>query len=212
MSRLAPGADRLARGTYLAARRRLERTASWIARARRDDLTGWRAALGCWARVALLALGVVLMARLIRALPALMWLLSGVWLVAAWRAGKPPPGKARQAPETAPGAGADEPPDETLPGGNGEDLRALLLTLMGTGPAVHLSTVLAHLQEAGHWRGRTVTDLRRRLAALGVPHDRSVKVGGVPTWGIRRKHLQEGAEAPSPAPLQETSTEASTAA
>ncbi|MDT0477379.1 hypothetical protein RM863_35185 [Streptomyces sp. DSM 41014] len=204
-SRLARPADRLARGTYLAARRRLERTASWIARARRDDLTGWRAALGCWARVALLALGVVLVARLIRALPALMWLLSGVWLVAAWRAGKP-------APSETPAEPSEKPSGEAPVMAPGEALRALLLEVMGEADAVHLSTVLAHLQETGHWRGRTVTDLRRRLAALGVPHDRSVKVAGVPTWGVRRKHLQEGSEAPSPAPFQETSPEASTAA
>ncbi|MEV8600463.1 hypothetical protein AB0465_11355 [Streptomyces griseoviridis] len=202
MSRLAPGADRLARGTYLAARRCLDRAAAWIARARRDDLTGWRAALGCWVRVALLALGVLLLGRLIRALPALMWLLSGAWLVAAWRAGRPASAETADEP-------SEEPLTEAPAEAPGEALRALLLEVMGEADAVHLATVLAHLQKKGHWTGRTVTDLRRRLAALEVPHDRSVKVRGVPTWGVRRKHLQE---APSPAPTQETPTEASTAA
>ncbi|MER7967699.1 hypothetical protein ABTX35_01550 [Streptomyces sp. NPDC096080] len=201
MSRLARPADRLARGTYLAARHRLDRTAAWIAKGRRNDLTGWKAALGCILRLLALLISLYLLARLIRALPALMWLLSGAWLVAAWRAGKPASAEpsekpSREAPATAPG----------------EALRTLLLEVMGEADAVHLATVLAHLQEKGHWRGRTVTDLRRRLAALGVPHDRSVKVAGVPTWGVRRKHLQEQPQTPSPAPPQETSPEASTAA
>jgi hypothetical protein len=79
---------------------------------------------------------------------------------------------------------------------------------MGDAPAVHLRTVLAHLQERGQWEGRKVADLRAALEALDIPHDRRVKVAGVPTWGVRRRDLQ----APSPAAVQETSTTASTAA
>lgn len=81
-----------------------------------------------------------------------------------------------------------------IPGGEREAVRRLLLDVMGDADKVHLSTVLAHLQEHGQWEGRTVTDLRARLAALSIPHDRKVKVAGVPTWGVRRAHL----EAPSP--------------
>ncbi|QTU64239.1 hypothetical protein [Streptomyces scabiei] len=196
MTRLSRAADRLSTGSRLYARRLGARAAAWCARGRRDDLTGWRAALGIIVRLALLALGVYLLARLVRALPSLMWLLTSWWTVAAWRAGKPAAEAAEQEPEEAPAA-----PDV-------EVVRTLLLDLMGTGSGVHLRTVLAHLQEHGQWEGRTVTDLRAHLGRLGVPHDARVKLGGVPTWGVRRRDL----DAPSPAAAQETSPTASTAA
>jgi len=77
---------------------------------------------------------------------------------------------------------------------------------MGDGDKVHLRTVLAHLQEQGHWEGRSVTDLRARLTLLGIPHDRAVKVSGVPTWGVRRKDLVTL----SPATRQDSQAEPST--
>ncbi|MDX3162419.1 hypothetical protein PV516_01210 [Streptomyces scabiei] len=196
MTRLSRAADRLSTGSRLHARRLAARAAAWCARGRRDDLTGWRAALGIIVRLALLALGAYLLARLVRALPSLMWLLTGWWTIAAWRAGRPAAQAPQKEPEEAPAA-----PDV-------EVVRTLLLDLMGTGSGVHLRTVLAHLQEHGQWEGRTVTDLRAHLARLQVPHDARVKVGGVPTWGVRRRDL----EAPSPASTKAASTEASTAA
>jgi hypothetical protein len=89
---------------------------------------------------------------------------------------------------------APKAPAAPAPGGEREAVRRLLLDLIGDAHGVHLNTVLAHLQEHGQWEGRTVTDMRARLAHLGIPHDRSVKVAGVPTWGVRRTAL----EAPSP--------------
>jgi hypothetical protein len=152
----------------------------------------------------LLAIGAYLLARLVRALPALMWLLTGVWTIAAWRAGKTAVAVAEEVPpESA------EKPTAAL---DREAVRTLLLTLMGDGSGVHLRTVLAHLQQhpqtarlTASWK---VADLRARLVALGVPVDRSVKVRGVPTWGVRRRDL----EAPSPAAATEASTAPSTAA
>ncbi|MFB6934568.1 hypothetical protein [Streptomyces chartreusis] len=196
MSRLARIADRLAVGSRAHARRLGSRTAAWCARSRRDDLTGWKAKLGIIARLALLAFGVYLLARIVRAVPHLMWLLTGWWVLASWRAGKPAGTASEKAPEEASAA-----PDV-------EAVRTLLLTLMGTGHGVHLRTVLAHLQEHGQWEGRTVTDLRLHLGRLGVPCDRSVKVGRTPTWGVRRRDL----EAPSPVAAEEASTSPSTAA
>ncbi|KFG08115.1 hypothetical protein [Streptomyces scabiei] len=196
MTRLARAADRLAVGSRAYARRMGTRAAAWCARGRRHDLTGWRAVLGIFVRLALLGLGVYLLARIVRALPSAMWLITGWWTVAAWRAGKPAAEPAEEEPEEAPTA-----PDV-------EAVRTLLLDLMGTGSGVHLRTVLAHLQQHGQWEGRTVTDLRAHLGRLGVPHDARVKVAGVPTWGVRRRDL----EAPSPAVAQEASPGASTAA
>jgi len=196
VSRLARPAGRLATGSNALARRLAAGAAAWCARGRRYDLTGWRAALGILLRLVLLLFGACLLARLVRALPALMWLLSTAWTVAAWRAGRPAAEK------------AEEPPAEAAPALNPEAVRTLLLEVMGDAPAVHLRTVLAHLQKEGQWEGRKVGDLRAALEALEIPHDRRVKVAGVPTWGVRRRDL----EAPSPTEGQETSTAASTAA
>ncbi|AYD81686.1 hypothetical protein SEA_KROMP_85 [Streptomyces phage Kromp] len=197
MTRLHTTADRLATGSAALTRRLAARLAAWVRRARRDDLTGWRATLGCWARLALLALGGYLLWRLIRAFPNLLWLLTGTWIITAWRAGKQTP------------AAAPETPDEKGPTGAEVDaLRTLLLDLMGKGSGVHLRTVLAHLQEHDQWEGRTVTDLRLCLQRLGVPHDPRVKVAGVPTWGVRRRDLETPSEDSAP----QTSTASSTAA
>ncbi|MFE9127076.1 hypothetical protein ACFYOF_16925 [Streptomyces sp. NPDC007148] len=84
------------------------------------------------------------------------------------------------------------------PGSEREAVRRLLLDVMGDADKVHLKTVLAHLQKHGQWQGRTVTDMRTRLTALGIPHDRNVKVAGVPTWGVRRAPLEAPSRAPSP--------------
>lgn len=200
MSRLARPAARLAIGSSVLLRRIGTRTAAWVARGRRQDLTGWRAALGCWARLLLVAFGGYLLWRLVRALPNLMWLLTGAWTAAAWRAGK--------GVEEASEEGQEEASAEVPPGPSSEAIRALLLTLMGDGSGVHLRTVLTYLQERGHWEGRTVTDLRAHLGRLDIPVDRGVKVTGVPTWGVRRRDL----EAPSPAAAAEASTAPSTAA
>lgn len=97
-----------------------------------------------------------------------------------------------------------KPSAAPAPGTEREAVRRLLLDALGEAPGVHLNTVLAHLQEHGQWEGKTVTDLRARLAHLGIPHDRKVKVAGVPTWGVRRRDLvapsPPAEPPPSPAP------------
>ncbi|WP_416975645.1 hypothetical protein [Streptomyces sp. 4F14] len=193
MSRLARPAARLAAGSAALARSLGVRAAAWVARGRRHDLTGWRAALGCWARLALLTLGGYLLWRLVRAVPGVMWLLTGAWMVTAWRAGRPP---------------AEETPANT-PQQPGEAVRALLLDLLGDAPAIHLRTVLAYLQEQGQWEGRTVGDLRAHLEALGIPVHPKVKAPGskAPTRGVRRADLT-----PAPAVAPASSTTPSTAA
>jgi hypothetical protein len=189
--------DRLARGSYAVWDRRAAAFADWVRAGRRDDLDGWRAALGPLLR--LMILGVVAYAvwAIVRALPWLMWLLAGWWIRAAWKAGRAP------SPEAA-----DEPPAEVPAVPDVEAVRRLLLDVMGDASAVHLRTVLAHLQEHGQWEGRKVADLRAHLERLDLPVDRGVKVGRTPTWGVRRRDLV----APSPGETQEASTEPSTAA
>lgn len=190
-------AERLARGSYTVWERRADALTAWVRAGRRDDLEGWRAALGPLVRLVLLGVLAYAVWAIVRALPWLMWLLAGLWIRAAWRASR-----------EAPAETAEEPPERAAHALQVGALRQLILDLMGTGSGVHLRTVLAHLQKHGQWEGRTVTDLRVHLERLRVPVDRSVKVAGTPTWGVRRRDLQ----APSPAEPQEASTGPSTAA
>lgn len=201
MNRTRRAAGRLARGSTTTSRRLGIRIAAWVARGRRHDLTGWRASLGCWARIVLLAIGAYLLWRLLRALPALMWLLTAGWLAASWRAGK----RAAEEPCVEVPAVSPEVP-------SGEALRALLLALMGSDSAVHLSTVLGHLQRRPDTASLTaswqVSDLRAQLEAAGIPVHPKVKAAGRgPTRGVRRVDLT-----PSPGSAAETSTAPSTAA
>lgn len=195
--RLPTAADRIATGSALIARRLATRTAAWVSAGRRHDLTGWRATLGCWFRIAILAGAAYIAARALRAVPALLWVLGAAWTIAAWRAG-PPPEKAL--PE------ADE---ERAPGPDREAVLTLLRDLIGDRPGVHLKEVLAHLQAEGQGEGWKVGDLRTRLEALGIPVGKPFRLPGAnPTLGVRR----EAVTAPSPAPTEAASTTASTAA
>jgi hypothetical protein len=196
VTRLARVADRLATGSRAYARHLATRAAAWCARGRRTDLTGWRATLGVFVRLGLLVLGAYVLARLVRALPSLMWLLTGWWTLASWRAGKPADTPQEKAPE-----GRSVEADR-------EAVSTLLLTAMGEADKVHLRAVLAHLHQQGQWEGRTVTDLRHRLAALDIPFDRSVKVAGIPTWGVPRNDLHT----PSPPTAEEATPTAPTPA
>lgn len=190
-------AERIARGSSIVWQRRAGALTAWVRAGRRGDLTGWRAALGPLLRLAILGALAYALWAVVRALPWLMWLLVGWWLRAAWKAGR-----------SAPADPAEDDPARAAHDQHVRVLRKLLLDLMGTGAGVHLRTVLAHLQEHGQWEGRKVSDLRAHLERLGVPVDRNVKVGGVPTWGVRRRDL----EAPSPAAAEDPSPSSSTAA
>ncbi|WP_327655715.1 hypothetical protein [Streptomyces sp. NBC_00483] len=187
----ARAANRLAHGSTLMWHRRTAALARWVRRGRRDDLTGWKAALGPLARLVFLGALAWAAYRAARAAPWLLGVLVSLWCAASWRAGRTP---------TEDTAAAPEPLDP-------EAVRTLLLTLMGEASAVHLRTVLAHLQQQGHGQGWTVADLRARLEALGIPVRPKVKApGGGPTRGVHRDDL-----APSPPAEPETSTDASTA-
>ncbi|WP_330236139.1 hypothetical protein [Streptomyces sp. NBC_00566] len=192
MTRLA----RLATGSSIAAHYLAACATAWVARGRRRDLKGWKAALGCWLRLAMLLFGLYLLWRLVRAVPALMWLLTAAWTTAAWMAGKP-------APEAA-----EEEPEEAPEGDPAEAVRTLLLELIGEGSGVHLRTVLAHLQERGMQEGRSVTDMRLQMERLDIPVHRSVKVRGVPTWGVRKRDLQPPTPEATPGPSPAASTAA----
>ncbi|MFI6530495.1 hypothetical protein [Streptomyces uncialis] len=184
MTPLQHAAARLCTGSHALSAQLWDATAAWIARGRRDDLTGWRAALGCCVRTAGLAAGLYFTHRIVRAAPWLMWIPAALWTLAAWRAGRDD----EEDPEAVDG----EVPDsgEQPPGADPRDAaRTLLLTVMGPGSGVHLRAVLQHLQQQGHWEGRTVPELRAHLEALGVPTEPRVKVDRVPTRGVTRAAL-----------------------
>jgi hypothetical protein len=166
--------DRLAVGCTIVARQRSEAIAAWIQAGRRDDLTGWRAALGPATRMLLLGGAAYVALSVLRAVPWLMWALTAWWLRAAWKAAAEQPAETPMDTPDQPGLGP---------------VLALLRDVLDGRPAVHLSEVLAHLQKEGHGEGWTVSDLRARFEALGIPVDPKVKVGGSPTRGVRRRDL-----------------------
>jgi hypothetical protein len=177
--RLLCVADRLARGSTLLARRLAARLASWVARGRRNDLTGWRAALGPLLRLALLAgLGWPVWRLLQVRIWWLTWGLAALWAGTAWTLTREP----KDGPVEEEKAGEESGPDR-------DDVVTLLRTLTGDRPGVHLSTLLAHLHEHGQAGGWKVTDLRLRLEALSIPVAPKLKVDGVPKRGVSRAAL-----------------------
>lgn len=191
-------AARLWDGSGILARRIRDRLARWVAAGRRDDLKGWTAILGCILRAGLLLAVAYGIARLIRAFPAVLWVVAPAWVIAAYRVGKPTPAAADPAPVEEMADAAARDPAETV--------RALLLDVLGDRPAVHLSEVLKHLQERGQWQGKKVADLRARLEGLGIPVDPKVKVRGVPTRGVRRADLLTAPRSATEEPSPEVST------
>ncbi|MEU3507936.1 hypothetical protein ABZ733_08390 [Streptomyces longwoodensis] len=192
MNRLARPAGRLADGSSALARRLTTRAITWVARGRRHDLTGWRAALGCWLRLSLLAFGLYLLWRLVRAVPQLMWLATGAWTALAWRAGR-----ARPAP-------AEEPAPAPR-----EDVRAATLEWVwrqiGDRQGVHLRDLLRHAQAHGMFVAMEVAEFRSHLERWGIPVRARVRVRGRGvTVGIHRDDLQTPAtDSPEPTHQEE---------
>lgn len=186
MNRTSRAFARLWAGSQLAYQQRTKAVTLWVARGRRDDLTGWQAALGSWLRLAVLIGTGYALWRAWRAWPWLPWIAAPFWLRLAWKASP-----------------AEEEPDEVPPGPDPADaIRALLWQLIGDAPGVHLRDVLAHLHKHGHHPTWKVADLRRHLERHGIPVEDKLKLAGTPTRGVRRDALGEpppaAAQAPSP--------------
>ncbi|MFF7870501.1 hypothetical protein ACFZCT_29080 [Streptomyces qaidamensis] len=199
MTRLTCAAGRLADGSSALARRLAARTAASVARARRDDLTGWRAALGCWLRILLLAFGLYLLWRLVRAVPALLWLLTAGWTAAAWRASRP----VAEEPVDATAEATAEQRGERAPGG---DVRAATLEWIwqqiGDRQGVHLRDLLAHARAHGMFEALEVAEFRAHLERWSIPVRARVRVRGKGvTVGIHRSDLTALVTAsPEPSP------------
>jgi hypothetical protein len=171
VNRLATGADRLAAGSAVLVRRVPAALAAWVARGRRADLTGWRAALGPLVRAGLLLATGYVLVRIVRAVPAVLWLLAPAWLIAAWRAAP--------RPVAAPGpAAADEPP-APAPADPRAGFVYWLLQAIGDRPGIHLRELYPAMRTLPGQEHHDDAALRARLRALGVPVERSIRVGGV---------------------------------
>ncbi|MFF8458538.1 hypothetical protein ACF06T_28870 [Streptomyces albidoflavus] len=190
--RLRPVADRLARGAGRLAAGMFYRVLAWVRRGYRDDLTGVTAHLGDIARAALIALGLYLLARAVRATPSLMWVVAGGLLLAAWRAGRPAPVKSdkketdeetderpaetpKEVAEEVPAEAAEVAPAEApLP--TREELATALRAVAD--PNVHTAALATHL-------GLPAERVRAALKAAGIPAGGQVRMGGIPSTGIK---------------------------
>ncbi|MFE9197816.1 hypothetical protein ACFYMH_17340 [Streptomyces albidoflavus] len=188
MSRLRPAADRLARGAARLGPALARRAVAWVRRGHRDDLTGLAAHLGTIARAALIALGIYLLARAVRATPSLMWVAAAVGLATAWRAGRPAPVERgeEEAGET-PVEGAEEAADEgseavpaEAPLPTREELAVALHAVAD--PHAHTAAVATHL-------GVPAERVRAGLKAAGIPTTGACRMGGKPSTGVKAEHI-----------------------
>lgn len=183
-------ADRIARGSAVVWERRTDAIAAWVKAGRRDDLTGWRAALGPIMRMVLLGLVAYAVWAIVRALPWLMWLLTGWWLRAAWKASRDAPGKAIEEPAKYP---AGHAPDDVR-----EATLEWVWQLVGDTQGVHLRDLLTHAHAHGLLTDVDLPAFRGHLERWEIPVRKRVRVRGRGvTVGIHRDDLR-APSSPSP--------------
>lgn len=191
-------AERLSTGSRILTHRAALRLAARCRKARRDDLSGIKAALGPLLLLGVAAGALYVMAGIVRARPWLMWPLVGTWCLAAWRTGKP----AADAAETT-----SEGPPETSP----EDVYGATLAwvwqMIGDRQGVHLRDLLTNARSAGLFEDLDVAAFRALLEGWGIPVRPSVRVRGVGvSVGIHRDDLPTLSE-PLPEPPPQESTD-----
>ncbi|MFI1607833.1 hypothetical protein ACH4YN_37965 [Streptomyces griseofuscus] len=159
----------------------------WIRDGRRDDLDGWRAALGPLIRLALVgAVGYGAWA-LVRRFPWLLWLLLAGLVAAAWRVTHKRP--AEDTAEPAEGTPAERSPEEARAAAE-KTFVAYLIDSIGEAQGVHLSTLAEGLNMAGSQRVWGVAEVRAQCEAFHIPCRRSVKVRGRGVaWGVHRDDI-----------------------
>ncbi|MGW5852104.1 hypothetical protein ACWFQ8_29860 [Streptomyces sp. NPDC055254] len=196
MSAVARAGVRMRAGSARVCRERAEQLRTWAARGRREDLDGWKAALGSWLRLALLAAAGYGAYWSCRRWPWLMWVLAVWWVAAAWRAGRPgwkptapDPAAAAQGPDPTAEPGPISLAKEHPPGPSLGDVLTAARAL-GT-PHVHLAAIEEYL---GVPRGT----VRPVLTTAGIPITDVRMQGRGTSTGIR------GADVPplsSPSPI-----------
>ncbi|MEV8396672.1 hypothetical protein [Streptomyces niveus] len=192
MTRLQSLAVRLVDGSGLLVRILGDRTAAWIRKGRRDDLTGIPALLGVLLRMAIVGVGLWALWRLVRAVPNLRWLLTTVWCWCAYRAARP--GKTTVG---APAGGGDsslgppvDQPDPAVeenrmpaPEAHRPSYTALhdVVARVGT-PHVHIAVLAAEL-------GTTGERVREALALHDIPVEPVRMRGRGSSTGVRGDHF-----------------------
>lgn len=178
----------LAEGSEAIWQRFADGVTGWIRAGRRDDLEGWRAALGPIIRLALVgALGYGAWA-IVRRFPWLLWLLLAGVIAAAWKV-----------THKRPAEDVDEPAEDELAEQSPEERRAAaekafveyVVASIGEAKGVHLSTLAEGLDKPGLLPGWGVAEVRAQLGKLNIPCRRSVKVRNAAgewsvAWGVHR--------------------------
>ncbi|MCX5229690.1 hypothetical protein [Streptomyces sp. NBC_00233] len=185
----------LAGGCEIVARQRSEALAAWVQAGRRDDLTGWKAALGPIVRLVLLGAAASAVVAAVRALPWLMWLLTGWWLRAAWKATPTP---AQEEPE-----GTEEAPTTTAPEAVYDATLAWVRDQVGDRNGVHLSDLLTHAHAHDLLTDLDLPAFRATLERWGIPVRQQLKVGGKNRPGVHRDDLPSASSSTAATPAAE---------
>jgi hypothetical protein len=189
VTRRQRAAERLANGSAALGHRLWDRACAWCVRGRREDLSGWRGVLGVFVRVGLLLFGVYVLARIVRAVPALMWALAGWWMVAAWRAGRAPAERADGLPA--------EPPAVTSRAVVSYWLDALTRGRSG----IHLGELHQNLTRHPDLAALKRAEVRAWLDRHRITVDRTLRVDGVPgRSGVSRTTIEALLKALPPPP------------
>lgn len=194
----AAAADRLCHGSALLLRRWEQRLTTWVRAGRRDDLTGWRAALGPLLRLALLAVLGLVAFGILRTARILMWLLTAWWVLAAWRAGR-----GLTAPQEQP---ADATPEDAEAAAFAERRIAFLTWLEKVTrgrPGIHLGELHHKLTQQPAAEHLTRRELSTLLDRYSIPVKRTLRVDGIPgRSGVSREAVEtllaEAGVTPSP--------------
>lgn len=190
----------LAEGSEAIWQRVVDGVTGWIRAGRRDDLEGWRAALGPVVRLVLVgALGYGAWV-LIRRFPWLLWLLLAGVVTAAWKVSHRRP--AEDVDEPAEDEPAEQSPEERRAAAERAFVEYVVASI-GDAKGVHLSTLAEGLDRPGYLPGWGVAEVRAQLGALGIPCRRSVKVRNAAgewavAWGVHRDDVP-ALNDPSPA-------------
>ncbi|AZM53323.1 hypothetical protein DMA15_12605 [Streptomyces sp. WAC 01529] len=161
---------------------------AWVRAGRRDDLDGWKAALGPLFRLAVLGgLGYIVWS-LVRRWPWLLWLLLAAALGAAWKATHKRP--AEDVVEDTENTPAEQSPEERRAAAE-QAFVDYVVASIGEAKGVHLSTLAEGLDRPGYLPGWGVPEVRAQLGALNIPCRRSVKVRDAAgkwavAWGVHR--------------------------
>lgn len=117
--------------------------------------------------------------------PRVLWLLSGGYCVAAWRAGAPPKPQPQEQGEDDDAEDSEQPEPEAP----ADPLPDILDDLIGDRRGVHLRTIVQHLHDSRLDTTCKRADVRAALERRGIPIRPSVKVAGRVNEGVHREDL-----------------------